>query len=323
MPVERIIFGTMTLGYHGRGVRVRDVSTARRMLDQFHSRGYREIDTCYVYGDGSCEQMLGDLRVHDHLEVALRYDPVATPRGHEPEVLRASLSASLKRLRVARADLLYLNLRGRDTRWEDTLRTVHELHEEGLVTEFGLSNIAPEDVAETLAIVAREGWVRPTVYQGLYNAMSRSAEVELLPLLHEQGIRFHAYNPLAGGAFAPGFGDDESVGTGSRFDQGHPQGIEYRRRYWNEPYLQGMHQFRAGCEASGVSPTDAALRWLVHHSHLGAVHGDGIILGASRPEHLVQNLDAVQSAPLSPELLVAIDAASETTRPAWPSMRRA
>ncbi|WP_170208779.1 hypothetical protein [Micromonospora pisi] len=41
MPVERIIFGTMTLGYHGRGVRVRDVSTARRMLDHFHSHGYR------------------------------------------------------------------------------------------------------------------------------------------------------------------------------------------------------------------------------------------------------------------------------------------
>ncbi|MEU0548392.1 aldo/keto reductase [Micromonospora sp. NPDC005979] len=50
MPVERIIFGTMTLGYHGRGARVRDVPTARRMLDQFRSRGYREIDTCYVYG---------------------------------------------------------------------------------------------------------------------------------------------------------------------------------------------------------------------------------------------------------------------------------
>ncbi|MGW4464849.1 aldo/keto reductase [Micromonospora sp. NPDC004704] len=276
MPVERIIFGTMTLGYHGRGVRVRDTSTARRMLDHFHSRGYREIDTCYVYGDGSCEQMLGDLRTHDHFKIALRYDPVATARGHEPEVLRASLS-----------------------------------------------NIAPEDVEETLAIVAREGWVRPTVYQGLYNAASRSPEAELLPLLHEQGIRFYAYNPLAGGAFASGFGNDESVSTGSRFDQGHPQGIEYRRRYWNEPYLHAMREFRAGCEAWGVLPTDAALRWLVHHSHLGAAHGDGIILGASRPEHLVQNLDGVQGTPLPPELLVAMDLASETTRPAWPSMRRA
>ncbi|MFI6782097.1 aldo/keto reductase [Micromonospora sp. NPDC050276] len=84
-----------------------------------------------------------------------------------------------------------------------------------------------------------------------------------------------------------------------------------------------MRQLRASCEALGVSPTDAALRWLVHHSKLGAAHSDGIILGASRPEHVVQNLDAVRSAPLPPELLAAIDAASETTRPAWPSMRRA
>ncbi|MFG3061692.1 aldo/keto reductase family protein [Streptomyces sp. NPDC048231] len=323
VPVERIIFGTMTLGYHGRGARVRDASTARSMLDLFHDRAYREVDTCYVYGDGSCEQMLGDLHAPGTFEIAVRYDPLATERGHEPDVLRASLRASLDRLRTERADLLYLNVRAQDTPWENTLRTVHELHDEGAIAEFGLSNVAADDIEETMAIVEDNGWLRPTVYQGLYNAATRAAETELMPVLRRHGLRFHAYNPLAGGAFAPSFGDEAAVDSGSRFDGSHAQGAQYRRRYWNEPYLQAMRTFKASCESSGISPTDAALRWLVHHSHLDGVHGDGIILGASRLEHLAQNLDAVQDAPLPPELLRAIDEASETARLGWPSLRPA
>jgi aflatoxin B1 aldehyde reductase len=32
------------------------------------------------------------------------------------------------------------------------------------------------------------------------------------------GIRFHAYNPLAGGAFSKSFGASGAVAAGSRFD---------------------------------------------------------------------------------------------------------
>jgi aflatoxin B1 aldehyde reductase len=60
-------------------------------------------------------------------------------------------------------------------------------------------------VAQAWEIAARRGWIRPSVYQGLYNAITRAVEPELFKCLGNYGIRFHAYNPLAGGAFAKNF----------------------------------------------------------------------------------------------------------------------
>lgn len=40
------------------------------------------------------------------------------------------------------------------------------------------------------------GWQTPSVYQGMYNAVTREVERELLPALKRLGMRFYAYNPL-------------------------------------------------------------------------------------------------------------------------------
>ena len=40
------------------------------------------------------------------------------------------------------------------------------------------------------------GWQTPSVYQGMYNAITREVERELLPALKKLEIKFYAYNPL-------------------------------------------------------------------------------------------------------------------------------
>ncbi len=59
--------------------------------------------------------------------------------------------------------------------------------------QLGLSNYSPAQVKEYLAVCEKYGYVKPTVYQGSYNAVSRGAEEELLPLLRKNGITFVAY----------------------------------------------------------------------------------------------------------------------------------
>jgi len=44
---------------------------------------------------------------------------------------------------------------------------VNDLHVEGKFKEFGISNYASWQVAEMQHICEREGWVKPTVYQGM------------------------------------------------------------------------------------------------------------------------------------------------------------
>jgi aflatoxin B1 aldehyde reductase len=82
-PITNIIFGTMTLGYRGYGARVHDAPSADAMLGTFSEFGHDQIDTRADYGDGSCEQMLGDLRAAERFGIATWIHPQSF-HGHEP-----------------------------------------------------------------------------------------------------------------------------------------------------------------------------------------------------------------------------------------------
>lgn len=45
----------------------------------------------------------------------------------------------------------------------------------------------------------KNGWLKPSVYQGLYNGFHRADEAELFPCLRYYGLSFYCFNPLAGG----------------------------------------------------------------------------------------------------------------------------
>src|SRR6267142_2402692 len=166
-PVTNIVFGTMTLGYRGYGSRVHDTATAAAMLTMYSDAGYRALDTAHDYGDGSGEQMLGDLGAAQRFTIATRYAPQGANHAQERDKLKAAFRLSLTRLRTDRVSILYLTTRDHGVPLESTLRGIQDLHDEGLFDEFGLSNFSVADIEDVLAITTREGWIRPTVYQGL------------------------------------------------------------------------------------------------------------------------------------------------------------
>ncbi len=110
-PVTSIIFGTMTLGYRGYGARVHDLPTARQMLDTYGSFRHHQLDTAHAYGDGTCEEMLGDLHAAETFTIATRFDPAGDKHAHEPEKLTASFRLTLDRLKTNHAQILYLTRR--------------------------------------------------------------------------------------------------------------------------------------------------------------------------------------------------------------------
>ena len=50
-------------------------------------------------------------------------------------------------------------------------------------------------MAEIVTICKANGYIVPTVYQGIYNAALRTVEPELFPALRKYGIKFYAFNP--------------------------------------------------------------------------------------------------------------------------------
>jgi aflatoxin B1 aldehyde reductase len=168
---------------------------------------------------------------------------------HGPEHLRLALKKSLISLKAEKVDMWYLHAPERSTPYEVTLREVNELHQEGYFKRFGISNYAAWEVAQICEICDRYGWIKPSVYQGVYNALHRAVEPELFPCLRKYGVAFYAFNPLAGGYLTSRYtremlSADAVVEEGSRFDPNRRQGQNYRRRYWNEEYFDALEKLR-------------------------------------------------------------------------------
>uniref|UniRef100_A0A8B9EYE8 Aldo-keto reductase family 7 like (gene/pseudogene) n=1 Tax=Anser cygnoides TaxID=8845 RepID=A0A8B9EYE8_ANSCY len=131
------------------------------------------------------------------VEVATKANPW-DGKTLKPESVRSQLDESLRRLKRTSVELFYLHAPDHGTPVEETLRACNELHKEGKFKELGLSNYAAWEVAEICTICKYNNWLMPTVYQGMYNATTRQVETELFPCLRHYGLRFYAYNPLAG-----------------------------------------------------------------------------------------------------------------------------
>jgi aryl-alcohol dehydrogenase-like predicted oxidoreductase len=64
------------------------------------------------------------------------------------------------------------------------------------------------EVTEMVMVARQNGWIQPTAYQGLYNAVHRNVEPELFPCLRKFGISFYEYNPCTFVVLFLAFPDD-------------------------------------------------------------------------------------------------------------------
>jgi aflatoxin B1 aldehyde reductase len=308
------ILGTMTFGPQV------DCDTSRAMVACFLDEGYREIDTAYVYNNGDSERFLGaavTALAATQADIATKANPRVAD-VFDASALSAQIEESLKRLERDAVDLLYLHFPDPRTPLETTLDACAELHAKGKFRALGLSNFPAWQVVEVWHLCERHGWPRPTVYQGLYNGLSRGIETELLPALRRHGMRFYAYNPLAGGVLAGKYAGMADEPTPGRFTF-RPN---YRNRYWKKSFFEALELLSNACREQDIPLVQAAYRWLMHHSGLRAAAGDGIILGASSLAQLEQNLAAMRQPPLPTSIVEAFEAAWGATRPECPAYFR-
>ncbi|KAI0059909.1 Aldo/keto reductase [Artomyces pyxidatus] len=314
-----IVMGAMTFGAPGtEGARLHTPEDVGAILDVFQKHGHKEIDSARTYTSGTSEELLGkiDLKARG-LKIETKLYP--TPKlgiTHAPESLRENLQRSLKALNVPKLDMWYLHGPDRSTPYEVTMKAVNDLYKEGLFDRFGISNYMSWEVAEIVQICRRNGYIQPTAYQGIYNAIHRGVEKELFPCLRKFGISFYEFNALGGGFFTGKYVSiDDDVPAGTRFDPSNVQGQNYRKRYWKEPYFNAVASVRAVCDAHGLTMAEVALRWISNHSLMKRESGDSVIIGASSLKHIEQNLLDLEKGPLPEEVLKALDEAWISVQP--------
>jgi aryl-alcohol dehydrogenase-like predicted oxidoreductase len=152
----------------------------------------------------------------------------------------------------------------------------------------------------------------PLISQPMYNLLARGIEHEYIPMCRQFGIAMVVYNPLAGGLLT-GKQQRERPLPGTRFDK-VPMYID---RYWHPAYFDAVDELRGAAEKAGRSMIDLSLNWLLHHTPT-----DCVILGASTPEQLQQNLDALGRGPLPEDTLTVCDAVWQKLRGITPKYNR-
>ena len=131
-------------------------------------------------------------------------------------------------------------------------------------------------------------------------------------MCREFGIAVVPYNPLAGGLLT-GKHQPAAPLEGGRFTR---MPI-YKDRYWHPANFEAVQQLTKIAAAAGRSLTSLAIGWIVKNKDVTSV-----ILGASKIEHLNENLRAVDDGPLSSETLAACDEVWRTLRGVTPIYNR-
>jgi len=285
-----LYFGTMTFGWNQASSTV-DESVGLCMVKSFLTGGGTQIDTARIYSGGETELILG--RVLQAPEVKGKTYILGTkvhpsqPGGLSDEGLRRQLETSLKDLQVDKVDVLYLHQPDTEHDLTESLLCMHNLIKEGKICKYGLSNYSALETDRCCVLCVKHGWTLPSFYQGLYNPLNRLVEEELLPVLRKNKISFIAFNPLAAGLLTGKHRQGGEVIAGRFRDNPN-----YLPRFYTDANFAALEDIRSACDEHGLCMVPATYSWLLRHSQLEAELGDGLLLGASSPSQLAENLEA-------------------------------
>jgi len=298
MKNVNLILGTMTFG---ESVFSPEVGS---FINAFLDAGYDELDTAYVYNDGECERLLGE--VLPGLDRPYRIATKVNPRISgklDADAAYKQVNESLERMRIPSVDTVFLHFPDPATPVESVLGAMADLHDQGKFRELGLSNFPAWMVADVWHICDKNGWVKPTVFEGIYNPLTRRAETELNACLDAFGMRFSAYNPLCGGLLTGRYGKYEDAPDDGRFTH-RPN---YQKRYWKKSFFDAVDLIKNAAGKYGISPIEATYRWMVYHSMLNGERGDAVLIGASKLSHLIQNMETLKAGPLPEDVITAFE----------------
>jgi aryl-alcohol dehydrogenase-like predicted oxidoreductase len=261
LSVSRLCLGTMNFGPQT------GESDAHAMMDSAQAAGINFFDTANVYGGeghrGWTEEIVGrwfgqggDRR--EHTVLATKLYGTMTNRPNESKLsalnIRRALDASLKRLQTDYIDIYQFHHVDRDTPWDEIWQALEVAVQQGKVLYSGSSNFAGWHIAQAQEAAARRGYNGLVSEQSIYNLLTRSVELEVLPAAQHYGLGIIPWSPLHGGLLG---GVLKKEREGVRRAEG--RALETLRTHREQ-----IERYEAFTDELGHEPGDVALAWLLH-----------------------------------------------------------
>ena len=197
LEVSSLGLGCMGLSF-GYGPAT-EKSVSIELIRGAFERGVTFFDTAETYGPFVNEELVGEAVAPFRNEVVIatkfgfKNGEVTAGLDSRPEIIRAVVDASLRRLKTDRIDLLYQHRVDPNVPIEDVAGAVKDLITTGKVKHFGLSEAGVETIRRAHAIQPL------AALQSEFSLWWREPEQTLFPTLEELGIGFVPFSPLGKG----------------------------------------------------------------------------------------------------------------------------
>jgi diketogulonate reductase-like aldo/keto reductase len=176
------------------GDRAQAISALRTGLDL----GMNHIDTAEMYGDGRVEELISEAISGRRDEVFLVSKVLPGNASRRKTV--TACERSLARLGTDRLDCYLLHWGG-SYALEDTFAAFDQLHREGKILSWGVSNFDEADLDEALGIIGNVDEHQLVCNQVLYHLEERAIEHAVIPWCKEHQVAVTSYSPFGSGDF--------------------------------------------------------------------------------------------------------------------------
>lgn len=289
---------------------VNNLENMKKILFTAFDNGITHFDLANNYGPvyGSAESSMGQILksdlmpYRDEMIISTKagYDMWKGPYGDggSRKYLTASIDQSLKRLGLDYVDIFYHHRPDASTPIEETMLALDQIVRSGKALYVGISNYKKEQAKEAYQIL-KELKTPFIIHQPSYSILNRWIEEDgLKDFLYENGIGCIAFSPLQQGIltgkYLNGIPADSRIGAG-KSPYLHEDALK-------PELLEKVKKLNEIAGKRGQTLAQMALAWILKDGKITSV-----LIGASRPEQILDNIKALDNIVFSEEEIRLID----------------
>ncbi len=280
-----------------------DVDEAADAVSAAIDHGITLFDTAEVYGPYISEELLAkalgkkrkDIVLVSKVGFAYDEDGKNLGRNSKYDHVIERAEGCLRRLDTDYLDLLLIHWPDHDTPFEEPIKALEQLKQDGKIRHYGVSNFTPEMMDEC------EQYGHMAANQVGYHMFDRRMESAVLPYCQDNNIGFMAYGTLGFGLLSGAFTSDTSFGDGDW----RSSGLAFKLPLFQEEEfakeLKVVERLKEIAARHDKSVAQMAIAWTIGHPAVSV----GLV-GVRNEWELKENVAAVEWE-LSSEIREEID----------------
>lgn len=318
LKVTEITYGNWLT--HGSQV---EADTAVECVRTALDLGITSFDTADTYANTKAEEVLGRAlkgERRESLEIFTKvYFPIG-PKGPNDTGLSRKhimegINGSLTRLGTDYVDLFQAHRYDVETPLEETMQAFADVVRQGKALYIGVSEWTAEQIRAGQELASQMGF-RLVSNQPQYSALWRVIEEKVVPASTELGLGQIVWSPMAEGVLTGKYLPGQEPPAGSRATDAKG-GKDMIARWMTDEVLTAVQGLRPIADGLGLTMAQLSLAWVLQHDFVSAA-----LVGASRPEQLVENVKA-SGVVLEEDVMTAIDTALAGVIERDPALTRA